>query len=428
MSRETEPPRPRSQRSTKLDVPKYRPTEYKHAHDSRGEIKEDDFFKGVVDIDQELSSSLSEADITRDELLRNEEKVIPLSKLEVKKGIEYISDREKRGMYSSLDDFKKDDEFPLESSVIESDKNHAKDLKEEFDKNDENNFREEMFEGLMVEDLQMQNWFGNNVEVFPTTKYDDYTNGVDLVMEWENESEEPVRLAVDVTVGMTKETLLKKLDSNDSNSAILEQLEDPETRGGEPYYMSQVKYYEVFDGLEENKKSLNQIPRVVLALDKKGVRFLMEDLYDKNDEDEFSFNRAKAEVHPAQIVLLEEARNQLREQLIVSLSNDFTEIISGALTPEQIDAFTEVDLDMGRDKLDSLAKEVLKLLESLSLDLNPKERNQVKMIKQIAENIDNLNKILENKKTHLDISDDEVGKWRTEDRNAHALIERYHIE
>ncbi|MFB6182378.1 MAG: hypothetical protein ABEJ24_05795 [Candidatus Magasanikbacteria bacterium] len=396
MPRETRTFRPGgSSTQTNLNVDEYRPAEYKYEPDPRGSI----------DVD--------------DHSFEQEERLIPLSEQEAKKGVEYISTREEREFFSDMEEFKQDDDFKKNDREIERDRRHVEDLEEQF----ESNFREDMLEGLMIEDLQMQNWFGEGVEVFPTLKYDDYTNQVDLVLEWEDE-EEVTRLAVDVTAGMTADTLLDKL-GRDEDEGILKGLTTPENRDGNPSYMSQVKYYETFDGLDSERFSLNQVPKVVLALDKKGVRHLMEDLYSKNEEGDFELNRDKAETHPAQMILLKEAKNQLHQQLVVALEG-LPSIVLENMDSQQEEALIEADLEQ-EESLDSMAERLKQFLEKISIEARPQEEAKIKMVKQLAENIVKLKEIIENKETHLDIDDDQMGDWM-QGRNAQALIEGYSIE
>lgn len=113
-------------------------------------------------------------------------------------------------------------------------------------------------------------WWGEGV-LAESSKFDDFFNGVDCVLEFpiENEDgeEEFVRLAIDVTVAKDVDTIYKKKNS----------IENHLLRGD----MSKVKYFtsseEVDDNGESVKKSLSGIPKVMICLsDDEDIKELSE--------------------------------------------------------------------------------------------------------------------------------------------------------
>lgn len=147
---------------------------------------------------------------------------------------------------------------------------------------------------------------------FRTTKFDDFTNGVDAVIEWEPEEGGAVvpRLAVDFTTSMSKETVKAKLRSLRSGAKV-------------KYFRSQVQ----FAGDQPLEMSL-YVPKVILGLDSRFVADLAADAAERvrtkslravAGETARSIQtvdpRAFAE-HPVQMLLLRQAKVQLDQQML----------------------------------------------------------------------------------------------------------------
>ena len=79
-----------------------------------------------------------------------------------------------------------------------------------------------IYEILLAEQAEVNNWLGDNCETFATSRYDDIKNGIDVGAifkvennEAKNETEEKKHLgfSTDVTFSSNKEILHKKLES-----------------------------------------------------------------------------------------------------------------------------------------------------------------------------------------------------------------------
>lgn len=142
----------------------------------------------------------------------------------------------------------------------------------------------DIYEGVIVEQAEQNNWFGKNVNFYPASKYDDYANGVDGVAEFfdtKTEDREYVAMSFDVIFSNHAEHVVDKLK-------ITKKMIDEG-------HLSEVKYFEDADG---NKKRLSA-PRIIL-----GSRLISaEKLIDLWGSKKTDRNKQLAE-HPIQIKLL----------------------------------------------------------------------------------------------------------------------------
>lgn len=155
--------------------------------------------------------------------------------------------------------------------------------------------RGEIFEFLMRESEKF-NWFGEDCYIVKTSKYDDIKNYTDIVIEWEDEDGQIVRLAIDCTVAKNEDNLRKKA------YGIKRKLESGD--------LSSLKYHQ--SELSDEKRLLTQIPQVVVAIEPEKITDLCRIFTrvinkDKGSKDDFS----KCNV---QFVLLKEIEEQLRYQ------------------------------------------------------------------------------------------------------------------
>jgi len=110
-----------------------------------------------------------------------------------------------------------------------------------------------ILEAIMIEQVELNEWLGPNVNTQQTTDFDDYQNGVDFVAEFqENKASRYVGFAVDATHG-SKQTMKNKLS----------RLRAKLTKGE----MGHVDYFRSRDGRVEGR--LNFLPKVVVQVDKK---------------------------------------------------------------------------------------------------------------------------------------------------------------
>lgn len=103
-------------------------------------------------------------------------------------------------------------------------------------------------EYCLMEGLGSYNWFGENVEVVPTNRFDDVKNGTDLVVCFNREKGSALKLAVDVTTSPSSQELRDKVLS----------VSDDLRQG----YLPHVDYFYLS---EEEEKGRVYLPRVVIG-------------------------------------------------------------------------------------------------------------------------------------------------------------------
>lgn len=144
----------------------------------------------------------------------------------------------------------------------------------------------DILEGLIFDQIERAGWFGEGVRPVKTSKFDDYKNGVDMLVELEG-GRKPLALAVDVTFGF--KGMKKKVDR------ILDEI-DNNTLGFVRYYRSQ-------DGSYEGK--LGKLARVVVGIEMDTIQD-MAAAWVKEGGDEMLRD------HHAQTLILSEIAIQLR--------------------------------------------------------------------------------------------------------------------
>lgn len=143
---------------------------------------------------------------------------------------------------------------------VREDKETVARLEERFAKEEtafsrENKKLADIFEALVLWNGEQNEWFGPHAQTLKTTKYDDYVNGVDMVIEFHDEAERRIShlgLAVDVT--FTTDTT-KKFDR------LRKQIEDGELAHVD-YFHSEAM------GLHG---ALSDLPEVVIGADRRTV-------------------------------------------------------------------------------------------------------------------------------------------------------------
>lgn len=147
----------------------------------------------------------------------------------------------------------------------------------------------DIFEALVLENGELNDWFGPNAITHKTSKYDDYENGVDAIIEFQSEmagAASFLGLAADVSFSA-------------DTSRKFDRLKEGILKGRLP----QVKYFNSSDGYFHGK--LSMIPEVVIGASKQTVLELAE-LW------QFKRNKELA-THRIQIMIL----NQMEEQMEV---------------------------------------------------------------------------------------------------------------
>lgn len=117
--------------------------------------------------------------------------------------------------------------------------------------------------------LNVKSWFGPTSNIYPTTRYDDYFNGVDLVAErTQGGASNHNGFALDITYAGYN-AIHKKINR------IVERLKKGE--------MGRVAFFKSNDG--RYKGQLNQIPLVVIGVDGNTMRGLVNMFAENQDED-----------------------------------------------------------------------------------------------------------------------------------------------
>ncbi len=145
----------------------------------------------------------------------------------------------------------------------------------------------DIFEALILEHGELSDWFGPNAITHKTSKYDDYENGVDAVIEFKS--------------GMSGSASFLGLAADVSFSADTSKKFDRLKTGILKGRLPQVKYFHSSDGYFHGR--LNKIPEVVIGASKQTVLELAE-LW------QFKKNKELA-IHRIQIMIL----NQMEEQM-----------------------------------------------------------------------------------------------------------------
>lgn len=153
-------------------------------------------------------------------------------------------------------------------------------------KNEEVKHYGDILEAIVFDMIKRCEWFGNGVRPVKTSKFDDYKNGVDILVDLEH-SRKPLALAIDVTFGF--KGMQKKV------ADIISKIDEGK--------LSFVRYYRSEDGSFEGK--VNNIARVVVGVEMDAVQKMAE--YWIRNEDQ------KLRDHYAQTLILSEIAIQLRE-------------------------------------------------------------------------------------------------------------------
>ncbi len=110
----------------------------------------------------------------------------------------------------------------------------------------------ELLEAILYMHTELSDWLGPNASTIRTSEYDDIKNGVDMIVEFDEQtSPHHLAFAVDITFG--SQTMLKKFDRIQSEI--------------DADRLAQVKYYESHGF----KGSLKQVPRIVIGIEKDRV-------------------------------------------------------------------------------------------------------------------------------------------------------------
>lgn len=253
---------------------------------------------------------------------------------------------------SRIDDFR----GVYDEGTIEADKNLIRRYEKKFSDDvlllsDEDtaeinysNERAEALEVILAEQSEMAEWFGSAVFAIRTTKYDDYFNGIDMVLEFDmGDSEKVERIALAIDASNAKfDVIRKKMDKNISKVT------------GKSDKAPEVKYFKS-EIDSEFKGSIKNVIPVVVGMQGKNVDSLLDIYTSKNSNKEM-------ERHPAQRIFLEEIRSQL--EMYIKITGD---------SPE-----TELAIDISQvQSLLVIIKKVIQEKEDANINVGYLIRDQV---------------------------------------------------
>lgn len=117
-------------------------------------------------------------------------------------------------------------------------------------------------------------WFGSEASITRTSKFDDFMNGVDAVIEFavgEGKEAKHLGLAIDVVAANDPERIKRKVERNEEKVAG----EEDENNPGHKYYGTMVRYYE--SPITGEKMKLHGVVPVVLGLERDNFNLLLGD-------------------------------------------------------------------------------------------------------------------------------------------------------
>ncbi|HMO78724.1 MAG TPA: hypothetical protein PJ997_01280 [Candidatus Paceibacterota bacterium] len=171
--------------------------------------------------------------------------------------------------------------------AIESDKKYVAEMKARFSiSNTElhekiNNELAEVFETIIFDEGESANWFGENAFLIKTSEFDDIKNGIDMVVEYdEEEGVSRLAAAIDVTFGHNVTRKIDRIKQEILSGKL----------GTVKYFISQVANI---------RGEITRVPRIIIGADVDSVRGLVNEWVEKN-----SSHFAK---HPIQFQIFDQA-------------------------------------------------------------------------------------------------------------------------
>ena len=222
----------------------------------------------------------------------------------------------------NMDDFIED----YGEEEVTRDKNVAQKLKEKYENSQkklpeeeqENHRIAKMLEKVIEEVAELNEWFGGEAIVVKTCDYDDYKNGVDLVIEFNGEEKRSF-LAVDVCMAFDYSRVEEKIKKN------IKRMERDFSSVEVKYYCSEV---EGSDG-EIYKGKIENLVTAVIGIDRNNAEKLFDDcaelLQTKNKE-----AKERIRLSEAQVIFLDQIEKQLnlyKEKGIIEEENELLSII-----------------------------------------------------------------------------------------------------
>lgn len=178
---------------------------------------------------------------------------------------------------------------------------------EDKERSDRSKIIAECLEGII---LYNKNWFGVTANTYPTTKYDDYKHGIDMIVERTHQGfAQHEGVAMDITYA-GRNSIQRKVDR------IVDNLKKGK--------MGKVSFFKSADG--SFKGELNNLPLVVIGADFN----TMSNMINLFAEDTAATNHELAE-HPFQFQMIEQVILQCETYIDLIQSFDLPEEIKGIM-------------------------------------------------------------------------------------------------
>jgi len=141
-----------------------------------------------------------------------------------------------------------------------------------------------IFEAMIFDQGESSNWFGENAFLISTSEYDDVVNGVDLVVEWDQDSGvSRMAAGIDVTFNHNVQKKINAIQRSILNGDL----------GRIKYFKSEVSNI---------RGEVSEVPRIILGADVDTVRELTNEWADNNND--------RLAEHPVQFQFFDEAISQ----------------------------------------------------------------------------------------------------------------------
>lgn len=156
-----------------------------------------------------------------------------------------------------------------------------------------------IFEAIVHNHVELDDWLGSDARTVRPSRYDDYMNGVDTIIEFGDEKTAEadgshLALAVDVAYGASLTSKLDRIKREIENGSL-----------------TTVKYFKSEDGM--HKGSLSHVPRVVIGAELGTVKELAESWAQmaRGEREHRKEHKRDLAEHPIQLQMLDEIRVQL---------------------------------------------------------------------------------------------------------------------
>lgn len=172
--------------------------------------------------------------------------------------------------------------------VIARDLARVESIRAKFAPEDRAKYAAEIMEGILCDQAERSDWLGPHAQTIKTSEYDDFINGVDLVVEFDEPEQARKHLALGVDATFGTRTIEKKF------TRIKEEIDAGQ--------LASIKYFRSQNGSFMGR--LSRVPRVVTGIDQEHLLDLAA-IWNQGE------NRALA-VHPVQRLVLAQIAQQLR--------------------------------------------------------------------------------------------------------------------